>query len=416
MVIRFSFTKKKLTDIEVPSNSRKYVYDLKVNGLGLTITKTGSKSFFVYRKIHGTPKRITLGKFPDMTIEQARKTAVSLISQIAGGKDPAEEKRGKKAYRITLQEVFDDYLDTHINLKPGTILDYKYAINQTFSDWLNKPLANITEDMVLARHKKRGESSKARANNSMRVLRALFNFAKARYKNNKGRSFVRDNPIDILSHTRAWYKIERKKSYIKRTDLPQWYNAVNTLEPSNSLCNAKLVRDYLLFVLMTGVRRNEAASLKWTDVDLELKTFTLRDTKNSEQVTLPISDYLHEILTKRYDPSAEFVFPGKGKHGYIHNPTRQAERVAKLSEIPFSLHDLRRTFITIGESLDISHYTLKRLVNHKSIESQDVTAGYIIPNMERLRKATQQITDYILDVVNYDESVRIVSLEQAKMN
>ena len=178
MANRLNFTKKKLCDIALPSKDRTYVYDQKINGLGLTVTAKGSKSFFVYRKIRGIPKRIMLGKFPDMTIEQARKAAIDLLSKIAGGKDPLEEKRAKRTSRLTLQKVFKDYLDTHNNLKPGTILDYKKAINGTFPDWLNKPLNNITEDMVLKRHKERGISSKARANNSMRVLRAIFNFSR----------------------------------------------------------------------------------------------------------------------------------------------------------------------------------------------------------------------------------------------
>lgn len=60
----------------------------------------------------------------------------------------------------------------------------------------------------------------------------------------------------------------------------------------------------------------------------------------------------------------------------------------------FTLHDLRRPFITIAESLDIPSYALKRLVNHKM--ANDVTAGYIVAGVERLRQPMQNITDYIL--------------------
>jgi integrase len=62
--------------------------------------------------------------------------------------------------------------------------------------------------------------------------------------------------------------------------------------------------------------------------------------------------------------------------------------------VSFSTHDLRRTFITIAESLDISAYSLKRLLNHKM--TNDVTAGYIITDVERLRVPMQKITDYML--------------------
>ncbi|HEY8095886.1 MAG TPA: hypothetical protein VIE65_07280, partial [Methylobacter sp.] len=59
------------------------------------------------------------------------------------------------------------------------------------------------------------------------------------------------------------------------------------------------------------------------------------------------------------------------------------------------MHDLRRSFVTIAESLDISAYTVKALVNHKS-NNNDVTSGYIQLTTERLRKPMQSITDFIL--------------------
>lgn len=413
---RINFTKKTISALSAPASARIYCYDTKLNGLGLSVTCKGTKSFFVYRRVNGIPKRIAIGKFPDITIEQARKKGVSLISEIAQGKDPLEERKAKRSSRLTLQEVFNEYLETHNNLKPGTILDYKKSMNQIFSDWLNKPLCNITESMVLKRHKKKGLTSKAYANKSMRVLRAICNFSRARYKNSQGKSFFSENPVNVLSYSRSWYKVERRKSYIKAVELPHWFRAVESLKENNSQSKAELVRDYLVFILLTGTRRNEAARLKWEDVCLDSKTFTLRDTKNSEVVTLPMSDYIYQVMRKRAThATSDYVFPGNDKFKPIAWPERQIKHVVNESGIKFTIHDLRRTFITIGESLDISHYTLKRLVNHKSIESQDVTAGYIIPNMERLRKATQQITDYILDVVNFDESNRIVSLETAKI-
>ncbi len=73
---------------------------------------------------------------------------------------------------------------------------------------------------------------------------------------------------------------------------------------------------------------------------------------------------------------------------------------------------MRRTFITIAESLDIPAYALKRLMNHKM--SNDVTAGYIIVDVERLRKPMQLITDYILKCMGVVKSAEILTLEQIK--
>ena len=67
--------------------------------------------------------------------------------------------------------------------------------------------------------------------------------------------------------------------------------------------------------------------------------------------------------------------------------------VIERSGICYTLHDLRRSFITVAESLDIPPYAIKRLVNHKM--SNDVTAGYIVSDLERLRRPAQSIADFL---------------------
>ncbi len=82
--------------------------------------------------------------------------------------------------------------------------------------------------------------------------------------------------------------------------------------------------------------------------------------------------------------------------------------VIKETGIQFTVHDLRRTFITIAESLDIPAYALKRLMNHKM--NNDITAGYIIVDVERLRKPMQIITDYTLKCMNLIPSAEVINL------
>lgn len=62
----------------------------------------------------------------------------------------------------------------------------------------------------------------------------------------------------------------------------------------------------------------------------------------------------------------------------------------KLSDISFTLHDLRRTFVTIAKNIDISAYALKRLVNHKI--TNDVAADYIVSDDKHLREPMEQIS------------------------
>ena len=99
-------------------------------------------------------------------------------------------------------------------------------------------------------------------------------------------------------------------------------------------------------------------------------------------------------------------------YSYLIEPRKQMTKVMIASGIEFTLHDLRRTFITVAESLDISVYAVKRLVNHKM--SNDVTAGYIIADVERLREPMQKITDYLLKLAGIKPSAAIIPLGKIK--
>ena len=183
---------------------------------------------------------------------------------------------------------------------------------------------------------------------------------------------------------------------IKAHELAAWYQGVTRISEDREEENASMWQDYFLLILFTGLRRSEAGKLTTANLDFKAKTFTIYDTKKHEEHTLPMSDFLYQLLERRVAASktSEFLFPANSKSGYVVEPRKAIDKIIKFSGIQFTTHDLRRTFITIAESLDISTYTLKRLLNHKM--NNDVTAGYIVANVERLRKPMQLITDYIL--------------------
>ena len=276
-----------------------------------------------------------------------------------------------------------------------------------FEKWRDKPLLDITKDKVSKHHEHLGnEHGEAYANLALRVLRALFNFAAGQYEDAHGHSLITDNPVKRLSQTRAWYRIERRQTFIQAHELAPWYQGVQELDN-------KTLRDYLLLIIFTGLRRQEAAKLRWEQVNLKAKTFTITDTKNREAHTLPLSDFLYELLNNRKkDSNSEYVFSGTGIGGYIIEPRKQMAKVISKSGISFTVHDLRRTFITIAESLDIPAYALKRLLNHKM--NSDVTAGYIMTDVERLRKPMQLISDYLLKCMGTIKTPAITDIGQFK--
>lgn len=390
MAEKLNFTKRALDSLPLPEQGRVYYLDTKTPRLGLTVTAKGAKSFHVRTTVNGMTKRISLksGKFPSMTVEQARREAQKILSDVAHNVDPIEKRRVKKSLDVTLRQVFESYLADR-DLKPGTEKDYKRAIRETFDDWVDRPLGSITDRMMQTRYQERGKASKARADNAARVLAAIFRYAQAKYRDKEGSTLFPRNPVEILKETKTRYKIPRKRRVLPRDSLSAWVDAVNGL-------NNEVVRDYFLFLLFTGARREEAAKLKWEDVNFAANTFRLTDTKNREVVELPLPDYVAGRLKARKGrKQVGWVFPARtGKTGYLSDPRKSMGIVRTVARVQFSPHDLRRTFISIAESLDLSVYTIKALVNHKV--GTDVTAGYVVQTAERLAKASRRIEMEIL--------------------
>ncbi len=367
--------------------------DSSIPGFGLRVTSSGGKSFIVEKRIEGKVKRVTLGKYGQLTLEQARDEARRFLDKVKSGTNPVSVKHNKRMENTTLLEAFEDYLQTRKGLKQATVEDYRRSINGPFVHWQNKPLTQITKDMVQLRHKDMGKRSKARANNAMRVLRAVFNHAIARYEDDYGQQVIMNNPVDRLSQLRAWYKVDGRKSYIRPAQLPDWFAATMQL-------NNETTRHYLLLLLFTGLRRSEASKLEWRDIDFENRTLTIKETKNHQQHVLPLSDYLYDLLRMRHAAKLQagkespFVFPSDSERGYLLEPRTAVKRVSDLSGVTFTLHDLRRTFITIAENQQIPGYALKRLLNQK--DPYNLASGCAQPEIDRLREPMQKITDFII--------------------
>ena len=129
--------------------------------------------------------------------------------------------------------------------------------------------------------------------------------------------------------------------------------------------------DYFLFTLLTGCRRMEAAPLKWSNIKyLEPNIVRVRFEKTK---TEPFRDiffshpFLTKLLEKRRESGQEYVFPGPGRSGHIAEPKNLVQRFLKENtEIPsFSIHDLRRTFVTYGLTAGNTE-AVDAIIGHKS--------------------------------------------------
>jgi len=383
---------KRTIDAIDPIKAGQLLYrDADLSGFGLRVG-TQSKVFFAEGQVARRTVRVTIGKYGPVTPETARKRALKALSEMAEGRNPNGERKAKRASAMTVREAFDDFFERR-SLSSTSIPNYRRSIDIYLKDWASKPIGEISRRMVLDRHRKIGEENGlVTANNIMRHLRSVYNFTSAAHGE------LPPNPVAILTQARAWNVERRRRSVIPMHGLPKWWRAVHAEE--------EYVRDFLLIALLTGMRRSEIARLRWDYIDLEGRTLTVPTTKNGDPLELPLSSYLFDLLLARRDndPEGTWVFPGRGETGHMVETKKFYVRVTKTSGVSFTLHDLRRTFITIAESLDVPHYALKRLLNHRT--DSDVTGGYIVIDVERLRGPVERVAERILELCIGDVGCR----------
>ncbi|MBJ7556995.1 tyrosine-type recombinase/integrase [Marinomonas spartinae] len=389
--MKIRFTKEVLNAVE-PSNQRQRIKDAKVEGLVLEVLPSGRKSFRVYKRVKGqkSPVNVTLGQYPSLTIENARKLALSTLEKIAHGINPNEQAKVEAKAQITLHEVFHDYLSQK-ELSQSSLRGYNQIFNTYLNDWHTTPIANLTETMIKERHSSLSCTSRAQADYCMRVLRALFNFAQFEYKDSQDRPIYLYNPVKILSHKRQWNHVPRKQTRLTHTEIKKLLETLEVMRQETDPFTFA-VCDFVEIALFTGLRKSELLCLKWEDVDFNEQTFSLTETKNGEKLELPMSNHLLTIFQRRREHTDnDYVFQAENDYGYIREPKKVIQKIEKQSEVNFTLHDLRRTFTSIAEQLRVGTYTLKRLLNHKTGRN-DVTAGYTILTAKELSKATEEIS------------------------
>lgn len=374
------FTKTFVEKIPFPERGQKLYWDTEINGFGIVVGRK-TKSFVAQRDIRGRTARVKIGKFPNIHPENARKAAIGLVNQMANGIDPRDAERNRPVKIRKLEHLAEDYFtERGPHLAAGTLVGYRNFLTIQFKGWLRKDLNAITRDMVIARLAEITNSSgETAANNAMQFLRSLYNFAAVDDE-------TLMNPVEVISKKKLWNPKLRRQEVISVHEMRDWYKAVLQLQSDS-------FRDAFILLLLTGLRKNEAFQARWENVDFRNRTLHIPKTKNGKPLTIPLCNQLNALLGVRRGAykDCEWIFPGRGAGGYIVDPKKAIGRVREGSGVQFSMHTLRRTFITVAESLDISPYAIKALVNHST--GNDVTSGYIIQTTERLRVPSQKVAD-----------------------
>ena len=356
---------------------------------------TKSKVYIVERRNAGKLYRVTLGKTNEITVAEARKKAQTILAEIANG--TYEKKKYTKEDNPTLSQAFELYLK-HRKLKALSINTYNHCINTFLSDWKDKPIFEIGKKQVFDRFLKLSEYSEAQANLTLKIFGSIWRFAQIHYSTDE-EPILKHNPTDVIPAKRGWNNVKPRTRHLDESSIHTYYNAVLNYYTERSLYDDEsknATRDLVLFIMYTGCRRNEAQTLKWENVDIEKGLFVFTDPKNGDDHMLPMGDHLFEIMKERYSrKQGDYVFAisslSKRKKQHISGAGGLLEKVGQDTGIYISLHDLRRTFATICNNLDYGQYTIKRLLNHRSGSTSDVTGGYVQVSLKKLRLAMNDI-------------------------
>ncbi|HCV3118386.1 TPA: integrase, partial [Acinetobacter baumannii] len=156
----------------------------------------------------------------------------------------------------------------HHELKERTLADYREVIEKYLIDLSELKLIDITEQRIEERYTQLSQYSYAKANLSMRVLRAVYRFSIKYYQNKNCEVIIpRINPVNLLKKKQLWEEIPPRRNYIDVDNLTKWVQAI--IEYKGRGQENETNKDFLLTLILTGLFRNECESLHWKNIDLE---------------------------------------------------------------------------------------------------------------------------------------------------
>jgi len=244
---RLNFTKKAIEQLPPPTTARhQYFHDSGVRGLAIRVSSAGNKAFVLYRKIAGSPERITIGPYPDLSIEQARKRAAELNGRIARGENPADTKRQIRN-EMTLKELFIQFGEYHGQQKK-TWAEMQRIFNVYLKPFHFRKISAINRLDVTALHKSVAHShGPFIANRVVELLSSMFNRA-AEW------GWQGSNPAKVPA-----FKETKRERFLLPEEVAAFFNAVNA-EPNET------IRDFIYVCLLTGARRANVQAMAWPQI------------------------------------------------------------------------------------------------------------------------------------------------------
>lgn len=393
MTKAYAFTKRSFEQLTI-EDKRYRVKDCghrdSVKGLVLEVLPSGNFVFRFRRKRLGRDISVTIGEFPGISIENARKCAQRIAMEIAEGKNPNEVKQQQKLERekelalsMSLQQLFDGFeSEFYLKIKSGERREKSLRdIQATWRNHLKPRVGNLMIEAI----------SSVDAN---QLLKSIFSQSSVSIRN-KSLTLMKSmyseqdfNPFAGIKKLRE----EKRARTLSKQEVAALLEALNHEEPDR--------RDVVITLLITGQRKSCVFSMEWAEVDYEQGIWIIPATKMKVKKAhaVPLTAEMLDIL-KRRSKEAEigekYVFPSsRSKSGHVSEKSgkgsfwwriteRAGLRSAEKGE-SVTIHDLRRTLASWNMTRGGSIQVTSKLLAHSDISITASTYAHL--DVEPIRK------------------------------
>jgi integrase len=362
-----------------PGKAQVFYWDSALTGFGLCISAFGRRSFVVQKRIAKTARvrRVVLGTWPAMTVEQARNAARPLLADWAAGRD-----QPRPTACITLGELIPLYLDNarahgmrSASRKQGDLQRYLPR------EWRTRTVDSFTTADLTKLHTDLSRRGHMTANAFLRTLRGLFNWA--RHNDHMPESAL--NPCRKIT----WFPEMARERFLTLEEYDRLLLALNSELP--------LWRDFFQLLLLAAQRSGEVKGMTWAELDLDAAVWTIpaARTKNKKLQRVPLTAQMLDILRARraLDPHGTFVFPSPTDHTRPLNALNVAwDRIRARAGIPADvrIHDLRKTMPSYHVAAGVGLPIIGKLLHHSNSATTQI---YARMNLDPVRAVQQQLHD-----------------------
>ena len=414
---RVRLTVGRVADFKCLTNkSQSFLWDTDAPTLALRASPTGRKTYVFESRLNGATIRVNIGTPAEWTIEAARNKANGLKMLVDNGTDPREiqrqqdvdkavERAAAAIQAVTVGEVWKLYLakrqpnwgerhykDHNImasaggeKKSKGTRVGKGLTIPGPIYPLLAFRLSELTPETIEAWATKQAKTRPTYGRLAWRCLKAFLTWCG---EQKQYRILLTANPAKTKKAREAFGKPAVKSGSLERSQLPAWFTAV--LNIGNPVAAA-----YLQTLLLTGARPGEVLGLRWKDINTKWKGLTIRDKVEGKRV-IPLTPYVWHLLTV-LPRRNEYVFSSPtAKGGALSIPRSHHVCACKVAGLKgLTLHDLRRSFKSLTEWLEIPAGVVAQLMGHKP--SATAEKHYTVRPLDLLRVHHERIEAWILE-------------------